>query len=194
VLLDKDYRIILASKSPRRSELLRQAGLPFVVKTKEVSEEHPEGVEVEDIAVFLAHKKASASTDFLEQPTDVILAADSVVILDGEIFEKPKDKTQARQMLGRLSGREHKVVTGVCLMTKDKTIQFGEHSIVKFAELSPAEIDYYIDNYQPFDKAGSYGIQEWIGLCKIEYIQGTYANIMGLPVHRVWKSLEEMFM
>ena len=193
MLLEHPYRIILASKSPRRSQLLSQAGLPFVIKTKEVSEDYPAEMPVDEVAVFLAHKKAKASTSFLENDNDVILAADSVVILDDEIFEKPKDAADAHQMLSRLSGREHRVITGVCLLTHEKTINFGEVAKVKFAELSPTEIDFYINKYQPFDKAGSYAIQEWIGLCKIEYIHGTYANVMGLPVHRVWKALEGIF-
>ena len=193
MLLNQSYRIILASKSPRRSQLLTEAGLPFVVRTKEVLEDYPADMPVEEVAVFLSHKKALASKIFLEKENDVVLAADSVVLLDGEIFEKPKDAEDAAEMLGRLSGREHKVITGVCLITKDKVINFGEVSKVKFAHLSPEEIQFYIHKYQPYDKAGSYAIQEWIGLCKIEYIHGTYANVMGLPVHRVWKALEEIF-
>lgn len=192
MLLNHPYRIILASKSPRRSQLLSQAGLPFVIKTKEVTEDYPSDMPVDDVAVYLAHKKAHASISFLEKDNDVILAADSIVILDDEIFEKPKDVADAQQMLARLSGREHRVITGVCLLNHKTVINFGEVSKVKFAELSPAEIDFYIKEYQPFDKAGSYAIQEWIGLCKIEYIHGTYANVMGLPVHRVWKALEEI--
>ena len=192
-MLEHPYRIILASKSPRRSLLLTQAGLNFEVKTKEVEENYPHDLAVEEVPVFLALKKAKASVSFLENTNDVVLTADSVVILDGEIFEKPKDKNDARQMLRRLSGREHKVITGVCLLTQSKTINFGELAVVKFTEISDEEINYYIEKYQPYDKAGSYAIQEWIGLCKIEHIKGTYANVMGLPVHRVWKSLEEIF-
>ncbi len=193
MLLNQSYRIILASKSPRRSQLLTEAGLPFVIKTKDVIEDYPLGMPVEEVAVFLSHKKAMAAKSFLENEKDVILAADSVVVLDNEIFEKPKDAADATQMLGRLSGREHKVITGVCLMTNERTINFGEVSRVKFDDLSPEEIKFYIDKYKPYDKAGSYAIQEWIGLCKIEYIHGTYANVMGLPVHRVWKALEDIF-
>lgn len=193
MLLNQSYRIILASKSPRRSQLLKEAGLPFEVKTKDVKEDYPADMPIEEVAVFLSHKKALAAKCFLENDNDVVLAADSVVVLDNEIFEKPKDAVDAAKMLGRLSGREHKVITGVCLMTKNETINFGEVSRVKFAHLSSEEIKFYIEKYQPYDKAGSYAIQEWIGLCKIEYIHGTYANVMGLPVHRVWKALEEMF-
>ena len=192
-MLTKDsYRIVLASQSPRRHQLLQQAGLNFVVKLQDVEEVFPDDMPVEEVAIYLADLKATAARHFLEQPTDVILAADSVVILDGEIFGKPKDAADAKAMLQRLSGQEHRVITGVCLLTADRKISFGDTAHVKFGELSEEEINYYIEAYQPFDKAGSYAIQEWIGLCKIERIEGTYANIMGLPVQRVYAALEEL--
>lgn len=193
-MLTKDsYRIILASQSPRRHQLLQQAGLNFVVKLQDVEEVFPDDLPIDEVAVYLAELKATAARSFLELPQDVILTADSVVILDGEIFGKPKDKADAQRILRRLSGREHRVITGVCLLTADQSIAFGDTAHVKFGDLSDEEIDYYIEEYQPFDKAGSYAIQEWIGLCKIERIQGTYANIMGLPVQRVYAALEELF-
>ena len=192
MILEQKYELILASKSPRRSQLLSQAGLPFQVQTQNVPEDYPADMPVEEVPVFLAKKKAHGSRSFLTKSEEIILAADSVVILDGKIYEKPVDEADARRILRELSGREHLVITGVCLLTQDQEVAFGDTTKVKFAELSDREIDYYISHYQPFDKAGSYAIQEWIGLCKIEKIEGTYANVMGLPVERVWKALEEM--
>ena len=192
MILEQKYELILASKSPRRSQLLSQAGLPFRVQTQNVPEDYPADMPVEEVPVFLAKKKAHGSRSFLTKSEEIILAADSVVILDGKIYEKPVDEADARRILRELSGREHLVITGVCLLTQDQEVAFGDTTKVKFAELSDREIDYYISHYQPFDKAGSYAIQEWIGLCKIEKIEGTYANVMGLPVERVWKALEEM--
>ena len=193
MLLKENYRIILASKSPRRRQLLEEAGLPFQVKTLEVEENYPDDMAVEEVPVYLAKKKARASQSLLESENDVILAADSVVILDGVIYNKPADEAEAHAMLAKLSGQEHQVITGVCLLTKNQEVAFGDLTKVKFAPLSKADIDYYVSKFQPFDKAGSYAIQEWIGLCKIEKIEGTYANVMGLPVERVWKELQQLF-
>jgi septum formation protein len=169
-----------------------EAGLPFVVKTKEVEENYPSNLPAVTVPVFLAQKKARAALDFLENPNDIILAADSEVILGDRIFGKPQDVESAREMLRTLSGKTHQVVSGVCLLTHEKEITFGDLTTVQFAPLSEAEINYYIENYHPYDKAGGYAIQEWIGLCKIKKIEGTYTNVMGLPVQRVWESLESM--
>ncbi len=192
MILEHNYEIILASKSPRRSQLLSQAGIPFRVEALNVEENYPADMPAEEVPVFLAKKKAHAAKSLLKEDHELILAADSVVILDNKIYEKPVDEADARRILSELSGQEHRVITGVCLVSKEEEIAFGDTTKVKFANLSPREIDYYIKNYQPFDKAGSYAIQEWIGLCKIEKIEGTYANVMGLPVERVWKALEKM--
>lgn len=192
MILEQNYEIILASKSPRRSQLLSQAGLPFRVQAQDVEESYPDSLPVIEVPVYLAKKKAWAARSFLTAPQEIVLAADSVVILDGKIYGKPQDENDAKRILSELSGREHQVITGVCLLTATQEIAFGDTTKVKFAELSPKEIEYYITKYQPFDKAGSYAIQEWIGLCKIEKIEGTYANVMGLPVERVWKALEEI--
>ena len=192
MLLERNYELILASKSPRRSQLLSQAGLPFRVQTQDVEEDYPDDMPVDHVPVFLAQKKARAARTHLQQENEIILAADSVVILDDIIYGKPTDAADAHRILRELSGREHRVITGVCLIYHDQEIAFGDTTKVKFAELSDEEIQYYIANYEPFDKAGSYAIQEWIGLCKIEKIEGTYANVMGLPVERVWKALEKM--
>lgn len=181
--------LILASKSPRRKQLLEMAGIPFKIRTKEVEEDYPADLAVMEVAPFLARKKAHACRDFIEGDA-ILLSADSVVIQSGIIYGKPVDRNDAKRILSILSGQMHTVVTGVCLLSKDKEKIFAGHSQVFFDELSEAEIDYYIDTYKPYDKAGAYAIQEWIGLCKINKIEGTYANIMGLPVDLVYKELQ----
>lgn len=180
--------IILASTSPRRSQLLREAGFNFKIKTTEVEETYPPDTPVDEVAGYLARKKAHASREFIQED-EIILAADSVVILDGVIYGKPIDAADARQMLQKLSGQLHRVITGVCLLSKEREKVFSAESRVQFEPLSEAEIDFYVEKYRPFDKAGSYAIQEWIGLCKISRIEGTFTNIMGLPVDRVYREL-----
>jgi len=184
-------KIILASKSPRRSELLRQAGFDFEIKTTEVEENYPADMTPQLVPEFLARKKAKASQHFI-QNNEVILAADSIVILNDLIFEKPKDREDAIRILSTLSGQQHQVITGVCLLSKDQERCFSGLSQVYFDDLTAEEITFYIDTYQPFDKAGSYGVQEWIGLCKIRKIEGTYANIMGLPVDLVYREMSAL--
>ncbi len=182
-------KLILASKSPRRKQLLEMAGIPFTIRTKEVEEDYPADLAVLEVAPFLAQKKARACREFIED-NEILLSADSVVIQAELIYGKPIDRADAKRILSILSGQMHTVVTGVCLLSKEKERIFAGHSKVYFDELSEAEIDYYIDTYQPYDKAGAYAIQEWIGLCKINKIEGTYANIMGLPVDLVYKELQ----
>lgn len=184
-------KIILASKSPRRKQLLGQAGFNFEIHTKEVEETYPDDLAVADVAPFLARKKAMACRDFLALG-EVVLTADSVVIQDGIIYGKPRDEQDAFQILKTLSGRMHEVITGVCLLSLQEERVFSGLSKVWMSPLSDAEIKFYINKYQPFDKAGAYAIQEWIGLCKIEKIEGTYANIMGLPVDLVYEELGRM--
>lgn len=186
--MNLDKKIILASKSPRRSQLLQEAGIEFEIKTKDVAEDYPEEMAVEEVAPYLARKKALASKDII-QDGEILLAADSVVILGNTIFGKPTDREDAIRILKALSGNMHLVITGVCLLSKEKERTFAGVSKVFIDELSEEEIAYYVDNYKPFDKAGSYAIQEWIGLCKISKIEGTYSNIMGLPVNLVYKEL-----
>ena len=184
----KFKKIILASKSPRRSHLLKEAGLDFVVKTKEVEETYPDDLESDHVAEYLAKKKAYASKEFIEEDT-ILLAADSIVTLGNKIYGKPKDAEHAFEILSALSGTTHKVITGVCLLSKTKEISFSSVSMVEFEPLSAEEIRFYIDNFEPYDKAGAYAIQEWIGLTKITKIEGLYSNIMGLPVADVYKAL-----
>jgi septum formation protein len=183
-------KIILASKSPRRSHLLKEAGFNFEIKTKEVEETYPDELPVSQVAEYLAEKKAMASKEFI-QNDEILLAADSVVILKNKIYGKPKDYNDAFQILKALSGNEHQVITGVCLLSKEKKASFSGISDVQIEELSDEEIEYYIRNFKPYDKAGAYAIQEWIGLCKISKIEGTYTNIMGLPMEMVYKKLSE---
>jgi len=184
-----DKTILLASKSPRRRQLLELAGIPFELRSQDVAEDFPETMPAEEVAPYLAQKKARAAAHLLENDRQILLTADSVVILDGRIFNKPADRGEAQSMLRQLSGRRHTVITGVCLRSLSKEEVLSGVSQVYFNTLTNEEIDFYIDQYQPFDKAGSYAIQEWIGLCKIQRIEGTYANIMGLPVDLVYEAL-----
>ncbi|MCY7330589.1 MAG: Maf family protein [Saprospiraceae bacterium] len=182
--------LILASKSPRRSQLLREAGFEFTVQAFDVDESFSDRMPVEDVAPWLAEQKAQAAAHLI-QDREIILAADSVVILDDVIYNKPTDYDDAFQMIRLLSGRQHTVITGVCLLAKEREQTFAGVTKVWFAELSDAEIDYYIRTCQPFDKAGSYGAQDWIGHCKITRIEGTFQNVMGLPVDLVYRELEK---
>lgn len=185
-----DKKIILASKSPRRSQLLREAGFAFENKTKDVDESYPEGLQPWEVAEYIAVKKAKGCADFLEGNEDaILLTSDTIVVLNDKIYGKPKDFADAVQILKELSGQTHEVITGVCLHNAQKQITFHGVSKVTFAALSDAEIDYYLHACKPFDKAGAYGVQEWLGHCKITKIEGTYANIMGLPTDLVYEEL-----
>ena len=186
-----DKKIILASKSPRRSQLLQQAGFRFEIKTEEVEENYPPEMPAEQVPVFLAEKKANACAGFLQTDDEILLASDSVVILDGIIYGKPADYEDAVHILKALSGRVHDVITGVCLLSKTKKRSFSALSKVHFQPLTDEEIEYYIDTFKPFDKAGAYAVQEWIGLCKISKIEGTFSNIMGLPMEDVYREIQD---
>jgi len=183
-------KIILASKSPRRKELLENAGYTVRLFIKEVTEDYPASLELDMVAEYLSIKKANECKEAIESGS-ILLAADSVVILDNIIYGKPKDEEDAINILQKLSGKTHKVITGVCLKSETKQISFSSLSLVTMDILTTEEIKYYIDNYKPYDKAGAYGVQEWIGLCKISNIEGSYVNIMGLPVDLVYKKLQE---
>ena len=181
--------IILASKSPRRKQLLEQAGFSITVKTKDVDESYPDNLGLDNVAEYISKIKANAAKCFLEDAYDLIITSDTVVIFENTILGKPKDKQEAVQILKSLSGKMHRVITGVSMRSLTKTVSFSDQSSVWFNPLSDEEIDYYLEKYQPYDKAGSYGIQEWIGLCKISKIEGTYANIMGLPVNKIYEQI-----
>ena len=185
-----DYKLLLASNSPRRKELLQGLDIDFEIKLlPDIDESYPSSLPVDEVAEFIAEKKASSYTKNLKE-NELLITADTVVILDGAIFGKPNNKEEAKEMLFALSGKAHRVVSGVCLATLKKQISFSVTSEVLFSELSCEEIEYYIDRYSPFDKAGSYGIQEWIGYIGVEHLSGSYFNIMGLPIQRLYRELK----
>lgn len=184
----KNFNIILASGSPRRQELLRAMGIPFELQVKPIDESYPENLKGREIPEYLAKKKAQA---FLNQlhPDDILITADTVVWHQETSLEKPADKTEAFDMLTALSGDWHEVITSVCITHQGQYRLVSEQTRVKFADLTAEEIRYYIDQFQPFDKAGSYGIQEWLGLIGIEAISGSYTNVVGFPTQLVYKTL-----
>lgn len=182
-------KIVLASKSPRRFQLLKEAGFKFRVLPIDVEEDYPENISVSEVAAYLAEKKAIETGCHLLEENEILLTADSIVMVNEEILNKPSDIAEAITMLNKLSGRTHKVYTGVCLYSKSKKVIFTKVTSVSFAEISPIEIEYYLQNFQPLDKAGSYGIQDWIGFCKIKHIEGEYANVMGLPISAIYEAL-----
>lgn len=183
-------KIILASNSPRRKELMTMAGFTFEVKSKNVEENHPAEMNQRDIPVHLAAKKAQAFIDEITED-EIVIGVDTIVLLNGEIFEKPLDRAQAIAMLSALSGQMHEVITGVCILSKHKQILFSELTKVFFNQLTQREIEYYVDKYQPYDKAGSYACQEWIGAVAIKKFDGDYFNVVGLPVNRVYQELKK---
>lgn len=182
--------IILASKSPRRQNLLKELGIKFEIRTKDIEEVYPPELKKEQVAIFLSELKAEAFKEEL-QPNDLLITSDTIVCLDDRIIGKPKDKDDAYNMLSDLSGKMHEVITAVTLTNVKKKFTFYDITEVYFKELSTNEIETYIENYQPYDKAGSYGIQEWIGYIGIEKIVGSYHNVMGFPVKKVYESLDE---
>lgn len=185
------YNLILASRSPRRQTLLRGLDIDFQIIVKSTDESFPKEMPCKEVPEYLSRKKALA-IDLNSKPNNtIVITADTVVILDDEIIEKPKSNEEAIQMLKQLSCRQHTVVTGVCLTSKDKQKSFSSVSEVYFKELSQEDIEYYVLNYQPFDKAGSYGIQEWIGYVAIEKIEGSFYNVMGLPTQQLYTELLE---
>ncbi|MCD8044376.1 MAG: Maf-like protein [Tannerellaceae bacterium] len=187
-----NYNIILGSNSPRRKELLAGLGLSFEVKPMpDIDESYPAGLRGEDIPLYIARNKAEAYLAEL-QPDDLLITADTIVWLNGKVLGKPQDHQDAIRILRSLSGNTHQVITGVCIVTSQKRIEFSVTSTVRFAMLGDDDILYYIENYQPFDKAGAYGIQEWIGYIGVESIQGSFYNVMGLPIQRVYTELKKL--
>ena len=184
----KDYQLILASQSPRRQEMLKELGVNFEIRIKEVEEVYPDGLSAIEIPVYLAELKASAFQNDIKEK-DLVITADTIVCIDDWILGKPKDRADAVKMLKALSGRSHKVVSGVCLTGSKKKVSFSTTTDVHFKVLTDDEINYYIDNYKPFDKAGAYGIQEWIGFVGIDGIEGSYFNVVGLPIQRLYQEL-----
>jgi len=187
----KKYQIILASKSPRRQELLRGMGVDFEILTKETPENYPADLPLDEVPKYLSLQKSLAFNDD-ELPADYLLiTSDTVVICEGEILGKPKDREDAERMLQLLSGKTHHVVTGVTVRSAEKTVSFAVRSNVTFAQLDAEEIDYYIEHCKPFDKAGAYGIQEWIGYVGISGLEGSFYNVMGLPTRKLYQCLKE---
>jgi septum formation protein len=194
----KKYSVVLASNSPRRKELLSGLGVNFSVKTlPDVDESFPDTLKGEEIPLFIARKKADAykvlfssvTSNEVEEPL-LVITADTIVWLEDEVLGKPANATEARAMLSKLSGKKHQVITGVCLTTASWQKSFAAVSEVQFSSLTEEEMDYYIHNYCPYDKAGAYGVQEWIGFIGVESIQGSYFNVMGLPIQRLYRELK----
>ncbi len=182
-----DKKIILASKSPRRQMILTEAGIDFIVKAVDITEEICEKIPTFDVAQHLAEKKAM-QFPFLHK-NEIVIAADTTVIINDTILGKPEDAAEAVRMLSSLSGKTHSVVTGVCIKDMHRVFSFSDTTLVEFKTLTDKEIDYYIKQYEPYDKAGAYGIQEWIGMIGITRIEGSYFNVMGLPIHKVYNAL-----
>lgn len=186
----KKYNIVLASNSPRRKELLQRMGVNFKVRTLfGIDESYPDSLRGEDIVRYISRNKAQAYRSSMA-PNELLITADTTVYVEGEVMGKPKTAEQAKEMLHKLSGKSHQVITGVTIVTADRTEDFGVTSQVKFAEITDEEINFYVDNYLPFDKAGAYGIQEWIGIVAVEEIKGSYFNVVGLPVQRLYQKLK----
>lgn len=186
----KDYKIILASNSPRRKELLAGLDIDFTVKVlPNISEAYPKDSPALDIAQYIAQEKADAYKQVMKDD-ELIITADTVVVVDNEVLGKPKDLADAKRMLRKLSDKTHQVVTGVCITTTERQRSFKVVTDVTFKELADDEIDYYVRTYQPTDKAGAYGIQEWIGYIGVTRLEGSYFNVMGLPVQRIYKELQ----
>ncbi|MBP6526660.1 MAG: septum formation protein Maf [Prevotella sp.] len=187
-----DYKIILASNSPRRKELLSGLNIPFKVFVKDgIDESYPESTPVDDVSLYLSRLKSSAYLQDIKED-ELIITADTVVVVDDEILGKPKDKDDAFRMLRMISGRTHKVITGVSFTTTSKQRSFKVTTEVTFKELEDKEINYYISTFKPYDKAGSYGIQEWIGYIGVTSIKGSYFNVMGFPVQRIYEELKNI--
>jgi septum formation protein len=184
--------LILASSSPRRQYLMKEAGFTFTVEKPDVEETFPPEMPVDQVAKYLASKKAEFFRPTMQE--EVIVTADTVVILNNKILNKPLDRNEAIQMLSSLSGKTHLVMTGVSILSKEKEESFDDTTEVSFNKLSKEEIEFYVDTYKPYDKAGAYGAQDWIGMVAIEKITGSYFNVMGLPIHKVYKHLTTGFL
>lgn len=184
------FKVILASNSPRRKELLAGLDIDFEVRViPDIDEDYPDHLETAEIASYIAKKKAEAYRATMAAD-ELVITADTIVVLDDEVMGKPHDEEEARRMLRALSGRTHQVITGVTLTTLERSQSFSVTTDVTFKQLEDAEIDYYVSRYQPMDKAGAYGIQEWIGHIGVTAMNGSYFNVMGLPVQRIYEALK----
>jgi septum formation protein len=183
--------LILASSSPRRQYLMKEAGFNFTVEKPDVEESFPEEMPVSQVAKYLALKKAEYFRPNMQD--EIVVTADTVVILGDKILNKPHDRNEAIDMLTLLSGKTHLVMTGVCIVSKEREMSFDDTTEVSFKTLTQKEIEFYVDHYKPYDKAGAYGAQDWIGMVAIEKITGSYFNVMGLPIHLVYNHLTVTF-
>jgi septum formation protein len=187
--LDK-FRIILASRSPRRQQLLTELGLEFVVVVREYDEVYPDGLKGEEIAEYIAHEKAASFKNEIHE-NEIVIAADTIVWCNNKVLGKPSDREDAARIIREISGNTHEVITGVSFLSAFGSLTFSESTRVTFEVLSEEEIFFYIDNYKPYDKAGAYGIQEWIGIAACSHIDGSYFNVVGLPVQRLYAELNK---
>jgi septum formation protein len=183
------YRIILASRSPRRQQLLNELGLKFEVAVRNWTEKYPKHLKGEKIALYVATEKAKTFQSEVKD-NEIVITADTIVWCNNKVLDKPAGRNDAKKILREISGNTHEVITGVCLLSKDKIISFYSSTKVTFTKLTDKEIDYYIDCFSPYDKAGAYGIQEWIGIAACSRIEGSYFNVMGLPAHQVYHELQ----
>lgn len=189
----KNKHFILASQSPRRKQLLEWAEIPFEIIVSDADESYPDGLGMEEVALFIARNKAVAVQQLLQQRKDqVIIAADTIVVLNNEVIGKPTDKNDAVSILKKLAGQQHKVITGVVILSHDNEFAFADTTEVEFHSLTTEQVEFYVDKYQPYDKAGAYAIQEWIGVVGIKSIKGDFYNVMGLPVSRVVQYLQKL--
>ena len=187
----KGYEIVLMSQSPRRRELLKELGLSFMPARSDAEENYPESLEGKEIPMYLSQIKAQAFKLQMKS-NSLVIAADTIVYCDKQVLGKPATSDEAIAMLENLSGRKHEVITGITILTQQEQKTFSASSIVEFAKLTDVEIRYYVQRYQPLDKAGAYGIQEWIGMIGVKCIEGSYYNVMGLPVHRLYQELKSI--
>ena len=187
-MIQSNKKIVLGSKSPRRQELLAGIGIEFSIRTKDTDESYPVNLKPTDVPIYIAQNKANALKSELAED-EILICADTVVIVENTILGKPNNEKEATEMLQLLSGKTHLVTTGVVLSSCSKTKDFSLTTEVTFKNLSSEEIEYYVSNYKPFDKAGSYGIQEWIGFIGVTSIKGSYFNVVGLPIHEVYQHL-----
>ena len=184
----KDKKIILGSASPRRKELLKSLGIDFEIRVKDLKEKYPKNLKEKEISEFLAIQKSDALLNTIKA-NEILITADTIVVKGDRVLNKPKDKLEAKEMLEFLSGEEHLVITSVCLRNHQKKLVFSSITKIFFKPLSNAEINYYVEKYKPLDKAGAYGIQEWIGLIGITNIEGSYFNVVGLPIAKLYEKL-----
>jgi septum formation protein len=188
-----EFKIILASRSPRRQQLLRELGLRFDVVVQEYDESYPEGLTGEEIARYVSYEKAAFFRNKLSD-NEIVIAADTIVWCNNKVLGKPADREDATAILKEISGNTHEVITGVSIRSGSKEVTFSESTRVTFEPFSEEEISYYIENYKPYDKAGAYGIQEWIGIIACSHIDGSYFNVVGLPVQRLYKELQKFIL